>query len=180
MNVVPSITASRPLVLAGLAASLLAISGHAAFAGPALTTKDLEGVWKVTKVVKTGPNAGTNTHLQASLAIYSGGYFSIVRDDSLEPRKPAPAAKDPKKLTDAEKVAFYDEWAPFIASGGTYEVRGHTIITHNILAKRAAGATATEEADIVQFTGDTYVVRPQPNPLTPPGEVVERTYTRIR
>ena len=51
-------------------------------------------------------------------------------------------SKDPKKLTDAEKVAFYDEWAPFVASSGTYEVRGHTIITHNILAKRAAGATA--------------------------------------
>ena len=167
-------------VLAISAAFVCAVSGQSALADSAPTAKSFEGVWKVTKVVKTGPNAGTNTHLQASLAIYSCGYFSIVRDDSLEPRKPAPAAKDPKKLTDAEKVAFYDEWAPFIASGGTYEVRGHTIITHNILAKRAAGATATEEAVIVQFTGDTYVVRPQPNPLTPPGEVVERTYTRIR
>ena len=167
-------------VLAISAAFFCAVSGQSALADSAPTAKSFEGVWKVTKVVKTGPNAGTNTHLQASLAIYSGGYFSIVRDDSLEPRKPAPAAKDPKKLTDAEKVAFYDEWAPFIASGGTYEVSGHTIITHNILAKRAAGATATEEAVIVQFTGDTYVVRPQPNPLTPPGEVVERTYTRIR
>jgi hypothetical protein len=167
-------------VLAISAAFVCAVSGQSALADSAPNAKSFEGVWKVTKVVKTGPNAGTNTHLQASLAIYSGGYFSIVRDDSLEPRKPAPAAKDPKKLTDAEKVAFYDEWAPFIASGGTYEVRGHTIIMHNILAKRAAGATATEEAVIVQFTGDTYVVRPQPNPLTPPGEVVERTYTRIR
>ena len=167
-------------VLAISAAFVCAVSGQSALADSAPTAKSFEGVWKVTKVVKTGPNAGTNTHLQASLAIYSGGYFSIVRDDSLEPRKPAPAAKDPKKLTDAEKVAFYDEWAPFIASGGTYEVRGQTIITHNILAKRAAGATATEEAVIVRFTGDTYVVRPQPNPLTPPGEVVERTYTRIR
>ena len=167
-------------VLAISAAFVCAVSGQSALADSEPTAKSFEGVWKVTKVVKTGPNAGTNTHLQASLAIYSGGYFSIVRDDSLEPRKPAPAAKDPKQLTDAEKVAFYDEWAPFIASGGTYEVSGHTIITHNILAKRAAGATATEEAVIVRFTGDTYVVRPQPNPLTPPGEVVERTYTRVR
>lgn len=167
-------------VLAISAPFVCAVSGQSALADSAPTAKSFEGVWKVTKVVKTGPNAGTNTHPQASLAIYSGGYFSIVRDDSPQPRKPAPAAKDPVKLTDAEKVAFYDEWAPFVASGGTYEVRGHTIITHNILAKRAAGATATEEAVIVQFTGDTYVVRPQPNPLTPPGEVVERTYTRIR
>ena len=164
MKLVPSATASRSLFLAALAASVFAFSGAAAVGSPPLTAKALEGVWKATKLVRTGPNAATIEHPQPSVVIYSGGYFSIVRDDSLEPRKPAPAAKDPKRLTDAEKVAFYDEWAPFIASSGTYEVRGHTIITHNILAKRAAGATATEEAVIVQFTGDTYVVRPQPNP----------------
>ena len=71
-------------------------------------------------------------------------------------------------------------WSFIDWSAKDYQVCDDTIITHNILAKRAAGATATEEAVIVQFTGDTYVVRPQPNPLTPPGEVVERTYTRIR
>jgi hypothetical protein len=48
------------------------------------------------------------------------------------------------------------------------------------VAKQVAGATATEEAIIVKFSGDTLVVRPAPTPVTPPGEVVERTYSRVR
>jgi len=59
-------------------------------------------------------------------------------------------------------------------------VKGHTLITQNVVAKQAGGATVAEAAVIVRFTGDTLVVRPEPNPSTPPGEVVERTYTRIR
>jgi hypothetical protein len=180
MTLVLLIPRPRSLVLAGLAASLLGISGQAASASPALTAKALEGAWKVTKVEKRGPNAAIDLHPQPGLAIYSRGYYSILRDNSSEPRKPAAMGKDPAKLTDAEKLAKYEEWAPYSASGGTYEVKGDRIITHNIVAKQAGGMTATEEAIIVKFSNETLVVRPVPIPATPPGEVVERTYTRLR
>jgi hypothetical protein len=180
MKTVLSLARSRSLVLAGLAASVVALFGQAAVAKAALTAQALEGAWRVTKVVKTGPDAGVDTHPQPSLAIYSHGYFSVLRDNSPEPRKAAPMASHPGKLTDAEKLAKYEEWAPYSASGGTYEVKGDKIITHNIVAKQVAGATATEEAVIVKFSGDTLVLRPAPTPFTTPGEVVERTYMRIR
>ena len=168
-----------PGILASLAATSLVFSAWDAFSAPTLTTKSLEGVWKVTKVVKTGPNAGTDSHPQPSLAIYSRGYYSILRDNAAEPRKPA-TVKDPQKPTDAEKIAKYDEWSPYAASGGTYEVKGRSFITHNLVAKQAGAMTATEEATVLKFTGDILVLSPKPITGAPPGEVVERTYTRIR
>jgi hypothetical protein len=180
MKVALSTPRSRSLVLAGMAVSFFGLYGQAAFSGPTVTAKALEGVWKVTKVAKLGSDAASDTHPQPSLAIYSRGYFTILRDNSSEPRKPAPLAKDPAKPTDAEKLAKYEEWAPYSASGGTYEVKGDRIITHNVVAKQAGGTTATEEAIIVKFSNNTLVVRPLATPAGPPGEAVERTYTRVR
>lgn len=166
--------------VAGLALWIVAFSGQAALGQDAPTANSFEGVWKVTKVVKTGPNAFTDTNPQPSLQIFYRGYFTILRDNSSEPRRSSPAAKDPAKLTDEEKIARYEEWAPYGASGGTYEVKGDSIITHNVVAKQVRGVGLTEEAKIVSFVGDTFVVRPMPLPNAPTGEVVERTYTRIR
>jgi hypothetical protein len=124
---------SRPLALLILATFAFAISQQAAFAQGGPTAESLEGVWKVTKVVKaevtyTNPQPG-------DLAIFSPGYFSFVRVTSSEARQQSPAPKDAEKLTDAEKVARYDEWAPFGASAGTYEVRDNTLVTHGVVAK---------------------------------------------
>ncbi len=105
--------------------------------------------------------------------------YSILRDNSPRPRKPAPWAEDPAKLTDAEKIAKYEEWAPYAASAGTYEVKGDTLITHNVVAKQASGMTGTDVATF-KFVGDTFVLHPMPGPDAPRGETVERTYTRVR
>src|SRR5580704_2347703 len=103
-------------VLAISAVFVCTVSDHPGLAEPAPTAKSFEGVWKVTKVVKTGDDAGVNTHPQPSLQIFYRGYYSIVRDISNEPRQPSPAAQSPTKLTDEEKLARYAEWAPFAAS----------------------------------------------------------------
>jgi hypothetical protein len=84
--------------------------------------------------------------------------------------------KDPEKLTDAEKIARYDEWAPFAASAGTYEVRGNTLVTHNVVAKMVRGMTLTEQATI-KFEGDTFVASPKPGE---PNSDRQTTYTRVR
>jgi hypothetical protein len=172
MKTILSATWLRSLGLPILAAFIFAVSGQVAFGQEALTAQSFEGVWKVTKVVKTGANPATDTHPQPSLTILYRGYYCVIRDNSSEPRKPSPEPKDPAKLTDAEKIARYEEWAPFMASGGTYEVEGNTLITHNVVAKQAKGMTKTEEATI-KFDGDTFVA-------TAPNTDKQITYTRVR
>ena len=150
-----SILMSYSLTLAVLATVTLAIPCEAASASPKLTAKALEGVWKVTRVVRTGANAGTDDHPQPSLQIFYRGYYSLIRDTGGEPRKAAPDPEDPTRLTDAEKLTKYEEWAPFAASAGPYEIRGNTIVTSNIIAKQVKGVGRTEEATI-RFDGDTF------------------------
>ena len=121
------------------------------------TTKSLEGVWRITKVVTAGV---IDTHPQPSLQIFSRGYYAIIRDNAKEARQASVVAKDSSKLTVEEKLARYDEWAPYAASAGTYEVKGDTLVTHNIVAKNVAGSSLTEEATI-KFAGDTFVAAPE-------------------
>ncbi len=162
---------SRPLSI--LAAFAFAFSQQAAFAQTGRAAPSLEGIWKVTKVVKAGV---ANTDPQPGLMIFSRGYYSTTRVLSNEARQQAPAPKDPEKLTDAEKIARYEEWALYAASAGTYEVKGDTLITHNVVAKMVRGMTLTEQAEI-KFEGDTFVARPKPGQ---PNSDRQTTYTRLR
>ncbi|MBV8379945.1 MAG: hypothetical protein JO369_04165 [Paucibacter sp.] len=166
-----SASGARALVLSICALFIFAVAGEA-LGQEALTAKALEGVWKITKVAKTGANMGADVHPQPSLLIFYRGYYSVIRDNSSEPRKPSPRPKDPKNLTEAEKIARYEEWAPFMASGGTYEVEGGKVITHNVVAKQVNGMTLTEEA-MIQFDGDTF------DTISPNGDKYI-TYTRVR
>jgi hypothetical protein len=163
--------------MALVAVFTLATAHDTASAPPKLTAKALEGVWKVTKVVRTGFNAGTDANPQPSLQIFYRGHYSLVRDNAPDPRKAADP-KDPAKLTDAEKLAKYEEWAPFAASAGTYEIKGDTIVTHNLIAKQVKGVGLTEEATI-RFEGAAFTATAKSPPGLPPGERTT-TYTRVR
>ena len=143
------------------------------------TAASLEGVWKITKVVKTGADPRVDTHPQPGLQIIYRGYFSIVRDNGSDLRKASPPPKDPANLTDAEKAARYDEWAPFAASAGAYELKGDTLITHNIVAKQVRGVGLTEEATIRFEGADTFVATAKAPPDTP-AYGRQTTYTRVR
>lgn len=59
---------------------------------------------------------------------------------------------------------------------GTYEVKGNTLIEHNIVAKMVRGMTLTEEATIT-FGGDTFVASAAPGQ---PNSDRQTTYTRVR
>ena len=152
----------------------LALPLRTASAQEALTAKSLEGVWKVSKVVTAGV---VNSNPQPGLLIFTRGYYSALRVNSSEPRKASPEPKDPQKLTDAEKLARYEEWAPYAASAGTYEVKGNTIINHNSVAKMVKGMTLTEEAIILKFDGNSLVDGPKPGN---PNSDRQTTYTRVR
>src|SRR5579863_2936576 len=159
MRLIRSAPISRSVALVVLAATAFTFPGRAVFAQESLTAKSLEGVWKVTKVVQAGV---VNPNPQPGLLIFTRGYYSALRVNGSEARKQASAPKDPAHLTDAEKIALYNEWAAYAASAGTYEVRGNTIINHNIVAKMVRGMTLTEEAIILKFDGNSIVARGKP------------------
>jgi len=121
------------LSLAGIALSTSSIAGAAA-SGP------LDGVWKITKVVTTGADAGTTDSPQPSILIFHEGYYALVSAGN-EPRTAAPAAKDPNKLSDAEKLAKYAEWEQVTGQAGTFEISGSTLIRHPTVAKNVSVMT---------------------------------------
>ena len=174
MRFILSAPMSRSVALVVLASFAFTFPGPAAFAQDAPTAKSFEGVWKVTKVVQAGV---LNTNPQPGLLIFTRGYYSTTRVTASEARKQAPAPKDPAHLTDAEKIALYNEWAGYGASAGTYEVRGNTIVNHNVVAKMVRGMTLTEEAIILKFDGNSFVARGKPGN---PNSDRETTYTRIQ
>jgi|RhiMetdeSRZDD1v2_1073273.scaffolds.fasta_scaffold81270_3 hypothetical protein len=99
----------------------------------------LEGVWKVVEVVPPASNpnekATSITSPQPGLLIFTKGYYSGMAVTANQPRTEAAPAKDPGNLTDAEKIARYEQWAPFIANAGTYELKGSTLTMHAMVAK---------------------------------------------
>ena len=144
------------------------------FAANPTPSKSIEGVWKVTKVVS--PDGVVNMHPQPSGVIFSRGYFGIIRDTAGDPRPQAPRPIDPAKPTDAEQLALYQEWAQFGASGGTYEVKGDTLITRADVAKMVGGVGLVEEA-IIKFDGDKLTTQPKSDQ---PIAGRQTTYTRLR
>ena len=127
-----------------LAIALCLIAASPAFAQ---TKMPLEGVWKITEVRWPRPQPEgrqgivTNSQ-QPSLMIFTRGYYSFVEErgggrgsGKPQPRTAAAAAKDPQQLTDAEKIARFEEWRPFSASTGTYQINGSTLIKRAMVAK---------------------------------------------
>ena len=122
--------------------SLLFASG--AFAQ---TKSPVEGVWKVAEVIPAGSNTNDKptpiSNPQPGLLLFTKGYYSIVVVTGPNPRA-AVEAKDRQNLTDAEKIAFYEQWRAFAANSGTYEIKGSTITRRASVAKNAGVMTRQE------------------------------------
>jgi len=118
------------------------LSASAAFAQ---TKTSVEGVWKIAEVVlpATNPEAKgtpiTVTNPQPGLIIFTKGYFGGMAVTGPTPRATVAPAKDPQNLTDAEKIARYEQCRNFIANSGNYEIKGSTLIMHPIVSKEVAG-----------------------------------------
>lgn len=95
----------------------------------------LQGVWRVSEIVVTGAGASTNSTPQPGLYVFTKSHYSTVVVNGTAARKDVSPAKDPNKLTDAEKLARYEMWSPFTANSGTYEVKGNTLTTKPLVAK---------------------------------------------
>jgi hypothetical protein len=140
----------------------------------------IDGVWRITSVTTTGANAATNKSPQPSLLIFARGHYSWLNVNGTTARKQRAAAATPGKLTDAEKIAAFDEWGPFTANAGTFEVKGSTLTRRPTVAKNV-GAMAPSANPIAQefkIDGSTLTLT-SPAPGDPKGQL-RYTLTRVR
>ena len=122
----------RGAALAVGVAVLLAPSGLAG-----QTTQGIEGAWRITEMVTTGPGGYTNDSPQPGLLLFTGRYYSYTLVTGEEPRPALPGG-----VANAEYLLTV--WNPFTANAGTFEVSGSTMTRRPIVAKNpdamAAGA----------------------------------------
>ena len=123
----------------------------------------IDGAWKITEIVTTGANGATNASPQPSLIMFVRGHYSWLHIGSSTPRKQRAAAATPGKLTDAEKIAAFEEWNPFTANSGTYEIKGNTLTRRRLVAKNefAMGA-APPVIEQYKLEGDTLWITSDP------------------
>jgi hypothetical protein len=119
----------------------------------------VEGVWRISEIVTTGANAATDASPQPSLVIFTDGHYSYLSVNGTSPRPEFAVAKDPAKLTDAEKIARFEQWNLFTGQAGTYEISGTTMTRRPLVAKNVAVMT-TNPPIVSEFTlnGDTLVL----------------------
>ena len=171
----------RAFVVALAVVGIVASASQVAFsqAKPA-AVPSIEGVWRTTSVVTTGANASSDLNPPANILIFTKRHFSLVVLNNPRERPAPPAPKDPNKLTDAEKIARYEDWRPFNALSGTYEIKGTTVIRHSLVEKGspAPGRTTYEDAAReLRFEGNDKMV--QITKAADGKSVTTRTYTRI-
>ena len=75
------------------------------------------------------------------MIIFTKGHYAWVSVNSPAPRAAFSPAKDPRKLTDAEKIARYEQWAQFTGQAGTYQISGNTLTLRPTVAKNVAVMT---------------------------------------
>lgn len=129
---------------------LTVLSASAAFAQ---TKSPVEGVWKVAEVIPASSNAAEKpkpiTNPQPGLLIFTKGYYSVVVVIGENPRAEV-EAKDRQNLTDAEKIAFYEQWRAFGANSGTYEIKGSTLTRRPSVAKNV-GVMSGQPPIVAEF-----------------------------
>jgi hypothetical protein len=113
-------------------------------------TDKLIGVWKLTEVVTTGPDARLIPNVQPMISFVNKKHMGILGYMS---DKPMPEL--PQNPTDAQVVAALNSlWA----RADTYEVNGNTVSLRNIVAKD----TNTKPGDILiaryRFEADTLLM----------------------
>ncbi len=139
---------TRPMI----AVAFCVMSWNVALAQP---TNPLEGVWRISERVVPPGHPLTHgvevrqTNPAPSLIIFTKGYYSEVYEMGGQPRLDFPPAKDPLKLTDEEKIARYEQWNPFTANAGTYEIKDSLLIRHPIVAKNVQVMTRKTQIPMV-------------------------------
>jgi len=102
----------------------------------------IQGVWRVAERTTTGPDGATNKNPQPGQWIFTAKHYSTVTDNSAKPRPLVEVLAPTAKLTDAQMIERYRDWAPITAQSGTYEISGTTLSLRPIAAKGSAVVTS--------------------------------------
>ena len=140
----------------------------------------IQGVWRTTSVVVTGANPSSNTKVPASVVIYTKNHYSIVEMNNPRQLPPPAPPKVAGKLTDAEKVAQYEDWLAVTANSGTYEIKGTTLIRRPLVNKASPAPGTKIYPDAVRelkFEGNNTMI--QIAKSEDGKSETRRTYTRI-
>ena len=142
-------------------------------------TASIQGVWKITELVRTGANAANVSAPQPSLYIFPTRHYSIMSVNGTQTRSMVADLKNPDKPTDAEKLARYEMWNPVTANSGTYEITGTTLTRRPLVAKSVAVMTTAPPA-VGEFTiqGNTLVLTSKSAAGQPASET-RLTLTRV-
>ena len=131
----------------------------------------LEGVWRIVESTTTGADPSTNSNPEPNLIIFTKGHYSFLSVNSEGPRPQFAPPKDPNKLTDAEKIARYEQWSPFSANAGTYEVKGTTLTRRPLVAKNEGVMTRNSSFESeFKLEGNTLSLTTRSVPGQPAGE----------
>ena len=128
-----------------LAVAATAVAGLMALVGAPLLSQSraasqptIQGVWRVTEITTTGPNASKNSSPQPSLYIYTAKHYSLIRINGTTARPDLPTDQV-AKATAAQLLAVY---GPVLsAQAGTYELAGGKLTARAIVAKGTAPMT---------------------------------------
>ena len=165
------------VVVRRLAVPALAVAALLAPAAALAQAASIEGVWKLTSIVRTGAQPLNLTSPQPGYTIYSHGYYATVTDNSATARTASPPPKDPGNPSDADKLARFNEWAPMQAQAGTYEVRGSTLTRKPEVAKNVNALTPNVQQ--ITIKGNTLTMVSQAPAGAPPGTQTV-TMTRVK
>ena len=108
-----------------------------------------------------------------SVVIFTKGYYTYLSQWNTAAAEVSPA-EDPK-LTDAEKLARYEQWSPFTANSGTFELKGVTLTRRPTVAKNDAVMTGAPVTTDVQMEGDSIWLITK----SAPGQPTSETRTKL-
>jgi hypothetical protein len=160
-------------IVATVVAGLMALVGAPLFAqSGAASQSTIQGVWRVTEVTTTGPNASTNSSPQPSQYIFTPKHYSIVRINAAKTR-PDLTRDQEQSATAAQLLAVYG-FDALTAQSGTYEVAGGKLTTR-ALAARGNGPMASDafstasyklDGKMLTITQERNTAGPVANPTT--------------
>jgi hypothetical protein len=129
--------------------------------------QSIKGVWQVVEITTTGPNASTNSSPQPGLWIFTDKHYTYMTVNTDKPRPVVPAAK----MTDKDRA---DAYRGFVASGGTYEIKGDQITMKVFVARSPEtmrsgsvfGNTYKLDGKVLTVTRTSSMNEPVANPST--------------
>jgi hypothetical protein len=169
----------RLVIVATAMAGLMALVGAPLFAQSGADSQStIQGVWRVTEVTTTGPNASTNSSPQPSLYIFTPKHYSLIRVNGTTARPHLPVDQE-QAATAAQLLAVFGNDA-LTAQSGTYEVADGKLTTRALVARGTAPmASAAFTTSSYKLDGKTLTITSERNGAGPVANPTTWKLTRV-